>query len=531
MSKGISRRNLFKMGGVAALGVAGTSALAGCAPAAPTEVGSETASAQPSWLVAPEPIAEFAETKDYDVVVVGAGSAGLPAALTAYEEGASVALLQKESQAISQGSAALGIDLETSDPAGIAAVVSLLEKVSQHRSKRALVQQWAENSGEAVNWVMEKVLEGGGQVISQGNAQVQAYTDFNGAKVNYVSAFFGPKPYTNSDAMLDMAKVVESSGVEVFYSTPAQQLIVEDGVVVGVAAEGENGMIRFNAAKGVILCTGDYQNDEEMCQYYLPDITGFERKQQNKTGDGHKMGCWAGGRIEPIGHTKMLHDFDAGPASMCDMPFMAVNDRGVRFYDESVEMSLVNNYLRDEERPGWYSQIFDSNYMEACKDWPGQLFSPEQLENFMPDVEGEKEGVVTDFIRTFRADTLEELAEKLEIDPGEFVASVERYNEMVANGYDEDFGKDAKWLAPIDTPPFYGIHRWLRVSAITSGLVVDENLQVVNENNEPIPGLFAAGNVSGCFFGGVDYPMTLAGLSVGRCFTQGRVAGRYVANL
>lgn len=531
MSYEISRRNLFKAGGAAVFGAAGAAALAGCTPANPSTT--DEAETLPSWLVAPEPISDFAETKDYDVVVVGAGSAGLPAALTAYEEGASVALLQKESQAISQGSAALGIDLETSDPAGVAAVVSLLEAVSQHRPKRALVQQWAENSGEAVNWVMEKVLEGGGQVISQGNAQVMAYTDFDGAKVNYVSAFFGPKPYTNSDAMLDMAKVVEGSGVEVFYSTPAQQLIVEDGKVVGVAAEGENGFIRFNAAKGVILCTGDYQNDEEMCEYYLPDITGFERKQTNKTGDGHKMGCWAGGRIEPVGHTKMLHDFDAGPATMCDMPFMAVNDRGVRFFDESVEMSmsLANNYLRDEERKGWYSQIFDSNYMTQCADWPGMLYSPEELENFMPEVEGEKQGVVPDLIRTYSADTLEELAEKLEIDPETFVASVERYNQMVEKGCDEDFGKAPKWLKPIDTPPFYGIHRWLRVSAITSGLVVDENLQVLDENDAPIPGLYAAGNVSGCFYGGIDYPMTLAGLSVGRCFTQGRVAGRYVANL
>lgn len=539
--KAISRRSLMKMGGIAALGLAGTSALSACAqPQAASTSANATAEAASElpWLQTPEPITDFVETKEYDVVVVGAGAAGLPAALTAFEEGASVALLQKESQAVSQGSAALGIDLATSDPAGVEAVVSLLQQVNQYRPHRELLELWAQNSGEAVQWVMDKVTEGGGQVISQGNAQVMKYTDFDGAKVNYVSAFFGPKPYTNTDAMLDLAKVVEAAGVEVFYSTPAEQLIgdAENGIT-GVAAKGSGGYIQFVAKKGVILATGDYQNDEDMCNYYLPDIKNFTRKQVNKTGDGHKMGCWVGGRIEPIGHTKMLHDFDAGPATMCDLPFLAVDVKGRRFCCETAPMDVMNNFLKEGDRlkdgdAGWYSQIFDGAYQEQCADWPcSKLYTPEELENFMPDVEGEKKGVVEGFIRTFKADTLEELAEKIGADPDEFTATVKRYNELVASGHDDDFGKPVEYLKPIETPPFYAMNRWLRVSAITSGLVVNKNLQVVNENDEPIKGLYAAGNVSGCFYGGIDYPMTLAGLSVGRCFTQGRYLGRTVANL
>lgn len=536
----ISRRSLMKLGGMAALGLAGASTLSACAQPQPRSEEKSTASQstdQP-WLNAPEPITEFAETKEYDVVVIGAGAAGLPAALTAYEEGASVALLQKENQAISQGSAGLGIDLETSDPAGVEAVVSLLQRVNQYRPRRDLLELWAQHSGEAVQWVIDKVTEGGGQVISQGNAQVMNYTDFDGAKVNYVSAFFGPKPYTNTEAMLDLAKVVEKSGVEVFYSTPAEQLIGNaDQGITGVAAKGPNGYIQFVAKKGVILATGDYQNDEAMCDYYLPDIKNFTRKQVNKTGDGHKMACWVGGRIEPVGHTKMLHDFDAGPATMCDLPFLAVDAKGGRFCCETAPMDVINNFLKDGDRlkdgnAGWYSQVFDASYQEQCADWPcSKLYTPEELENFMPDVEGEKKGVVESFIRTFRADTLEELAQKIGADPDEFTASVKRYNEMVASGHDADFGKPVQYLKPIETPPFYAMNRWLRVSAITSGLVVDGNLQVVDNEDQPIEGLYAAGNVSGGFYGGIDYPMTLAGLSLGRCYTQGRYLGRLVANL
>ena len=89
----------------------------------------------------------------------------------------------------------------------------------------------------------------------------------------------------------------------------------------------------------------------------------------------------AGGVIEPIGHTKMLHDFDAGPATMCDMPFLVVNRDGKRFINESVEMSLINNYLRDAHNAGHYCQVFDSDYMTAAAKWPGLLFPPEKLKN------------------------------------------------------------------------------------------------------------------------------------------------------
>ena len=141
----------------------------------------------------------------------------------------------------------------------------------------------------------------------------------------------------------------------------------------------------------MIVACGDYQNDEEMLHYYQPDMTNFEPKQTNKTGDGHKMVVWAGGKIEDLAHTKMLHDFDAGPASMCDMPFLAVKMDGTRFVNETVEMSLMNCYLRSKEDSGHYCQVFDSNYMEAAAEWPGKLVDPEGLKVYMPEEDVERE--------------------------------------------------------------------------------------------------------------------------------------------
>ena len=119
----ISRRDLFKFGGVAAAGVAGASMLGACSPQQPTAAtgaGSEgvtAADGTPAFFVKPEPITDIAETKDYDVVVIGAGAAGVPAAISAFEVGAKVALLQKEATAVSQGNTCDSIIVEETAPA------------------------------------------------------------------------------------------------------------------------------------------------------------------------------------------------------------------------------------------------------------------------------------------------------------------------------------------------------------------------------------------------------------------------------
>ena len=102
---------------------------------------------------------------------------------------------------------------------------------------------------------------------------------------------------------------------------------------------------------------------------------------------------------------------------------------------------------------------------------------------------------------------------------------------LCAKGADEDFGKAAQWLVPIQNPPFYGMHRHIGLSAIMKGVNVDEHMAVVDADGQPIEGLYAIGNLAGNFYGSPDYPMTVPGLSLGRCHTQGYVTGKYVASL
>ncbi len=542
LQNGFSRRSFLGRAaagaGVGAMALAGLGSKAEAAAAA-TECTQYAQTAEGgatlNFLPKPEAIADkdIATTKTFDVVVVGAGASGVTAALSAAENGAKVAVLQKQAMIVSQGNTGSGIDLKKSDKAGIEALVNRLNADSAHRCNPALIRAWAYNSGEAVSWMIDRTKKGGGQVVDQGTGPQHGIHGITEYDLNFVTSYCGPKPYTTGDGMRALGKTAEKEGVKFFYNMPATQLIQDkSGKVVGVIAKSRDGKFhKYMAKKGVILACGDYQNNEDMCNFFIPDLKNFVRKQMDRTGDGFAMAYWAGGVIEPIGHTKMLHDFDAGPAAMCDMPFLAVNRKGERFVNETVAMSLMNNYLRDAENAGHYSQVFDADYMTGAKDWPGKLYSPEQLKHYMPEDPSPKKGVYPSQTNTYKADTLEELAVKLECDPKTFVASVKRYNELCKAGKDDDFGKPASKLLPVVKAPFYGIHRRMRISAITSGMLVNENHQALNAEGQPIGGLFIVGNLGGGFYGGVDYPLTVFGLSLGRCYTFGYLAGKHVAKL
>jgi fumarate reductase flavoprotein subunit len=543
LENGISRRSFLSRTAVGAVGVSllglasfGTkSANAATADKSLDFAKSSDGGATLNFMPKPKPISDkdIKTTLTFDVIVVGAGASGVPAALSAAENGAKVAVIQKHPMPVSQGNTGSGIELATSDKAGVEALVARLMADSAHRCSPALIRQWAYNSGEAVKWVIDRAKQGGSPVVDQGSAPQRAIRKVNGYTVNYVTSFFGPKPYTTGDGMRHLAKTAEKAGVKFYFNMPAVQLVqTKSGEVIGVIAKGRDGKYtKFLAKKGVILATGDYQNNEAMCDYFIPDLKHFGRKMMDRTGDGYAMGYWAGGVIEPLGHTKMLHDFDGGPASMCDMPFLSVNREGKRFVNETVEMSLYNNYLRDAKNAGHYSQIFDSNYMAQAATWPGKLVPPDGLKNYMPDDPSTKKGVFDSQVNTHVADTLEELARKIGADPATLVATVKRYNEIVASGKDDDFGKPVDRLIPVLKAPFYGIHRRVRVSTICSGMLVNENHQALNADGKSIKGLYMIGNLGGGFYGGVDYPLTVFGLSLGRCYTFGYLTGKHVAKL
>ena len=523
----IDRRDLLKgaaLGAVAtaSAGIAGT-ALAG-------EASAETAVELPKGLtmaaieessVVLETITDFVDEKSYDVVVVGAGTAGVPAVWGALEEGATVACLQKEVQPYANGNGSSGVILEESNDLGILQYKQNWRTEGGYRMNPELLDLFAQHSGETIMWMLAKSHEVGFPPVST-SVTNNEYDEGNICTV--VMNSFGPKPKNNTDIMVALADAAAEQGAEFFYETPAVQLVVEDGAVKGVIAQTAEGYVKFNAAKAVIIAAGDYQNNESLVEQYSPDVVPFARKQFNRTGDGIIMSILAGGRMVPVNHAKTMHDMDAAPMLMTFYPFMAVKSDGKRFMNEDIPMeswdlSLIWN--KNEEDRGHFCRIFDNAYQDKY----GARTSIESLENYIPGYLESPQGVYTGLTDTHRADTLEELAEMLGIDAEGLVASVEAWNQHCADGADTEFGLSKEKLHAIDTPPYWGIRQWIRCSAINAGVVVDGCCRVLDENDEPIPGLYSVGSGAGNICGGLEWNLAQGGLCCGSYMTMGRYAG------
>ncbi len=538
---GISRRDFLK-GAALSVTAAG---LAGCKPknladieenaAANAAAGDNTAASTAAnscdelanyfakATAVQEEITESTDGGEYDVIVIGAGAAGVPCAVKSYQGGNKVLVLQKEPTALSQGNGCTGI-LDTSDPQAMMRFVHVINEELEFRNDREQLKVYAFNSGEAVKWYAEELTATGYENFRAYESSVD-YGEVFGALATTVCS--PNKPDNTGTAMREILEAYEDK-IDVRYSTPAIQLIKDGNKVVGVYAKDKEGTVyKFGATKAVVIATGDYQNNSAMVEKLCPDVVNFERKQYNRTGDGQLMSLMAGAVMEPVGHTKILHDFDSGP--MWNEPFLCLNSDGERFFNEETDMAYVANYMRgyEPEKAGWYFPVFDDSFEEMVSEWGGRPATHDSIKSYMPEEDVDERGtVLVDRIAVYKADTLDELAEKLEIPADELKASVERYNKVVDMGYDADFGKDPKYLHKIETAPFWGVRKQVRLTAIAAGVVVDETTAVLDADNTPIEGLYAIGNVSGPFYGSADYPMVFGGLSLGRCVTQGYVLGK-----
>ena len=538
MSTNMDRRGFIK--GSLVLGAAGTVAalgasLAGCAAApngAEQHAGGNGGFSYPAGTTASdfeqssaiaEPITEFADEKTYDIVVVGAGTSGLPAVLTALEEGATVACLQKESTPISQGNGSSGVILDETTDLGLLRWIQGYREACSYRVNLDLVRFFAEHSGETAMWMARMGKEAG---YPPYESKLTRTETADGSHVTTMRNAFGVKPENNGNLVKALAEHSASKGAEFFYRTPGVQLVKDGERVTAVIGDGEEGYIKFNATKAVILATGDYQNNDSMLSKYAPDLVRFTKKQMNKTGDGMLMAMGVGATMTPVGHSKQMHDMDAAPMAMTGIPFLAVNEEGERFMNEEIPMHYWDETLRfqNAEDPGKFCRIFDNAYFETAKAWGYSPSSVELMENYIPGAVENPKGVVKDLIDTHRCDTLDELADELGIPADALKKTVERYNQLCETGIDEDFGKQSKYLAPIAEPPFWGIHQWIRLTAMGGGIRVNENYQVVDEGGTPIPGLYSVGFNAGDICGDVDWSLYLGGMSCGSCMTSGRYA-------
>ena len=513
--------------------------------------------------------------REFDIVVVGAGAAGVPAAGWAAELGARTALLQKEQNVVSQGNCGSAIIRSRSTEGGIARWIHHTNSLCGWRADVKQLRAYAEYSEAAMIWFLNragltseteygdgsrvdsntesaKLLNDGGQLCAfrstsgdfTGLWRDRGSTyDYGDEHCYFWAPWIGPNPLNVGNALRKVVDNVHAAhpNLELFFSTPALQLVTENGRVTGVIGREQDGRYTlFRAEKAVILATGDYTNNPAMVARWCPDIAEFDKKQFGKTGDGHILAVSAGAQMEPVGHTKMMHDFDS--ALMFEEPFLYLNMQGERFTNEDTGFVYMGNLLREQPAykgsmldadhadgsKGWYCAIYDSSYMNWEKDsFVDGPVPPFVMEKFIPGAVENPQGVFKNLIDLHRCDTLEALAAELDIPCETMLQSVARYNQLCAQGCDTDFGKPAKYLHPIVQPPFWGARKHIRVSACVSGVRINEFAQALGADGNPIAGLYCAGNLGGPFFGGSDYPFHQTGLSLGRCYTFGMIAARH----
>lgn len=332
------------------------------------------------------------------------------------------------------------------------------------------------------------------------------------------------------------------------------ELIQDDnGKVTGIIAQDQNDQhyIRINASKGVIMCAGGYATNSDMMLALQPMTMEMKiNVPMGSTcdGSGIKAMLWAGAAMDPTHASMMFNRCSCLPTETAgyktngkwfwfgEQPFLKVNLNGKRFCNESgpYEFMLHSMYMQPNHT---YCDIFDANskqYAEqfdevgCCRLFP---FPNGALSN--RDFDSVWEELMTDFVDEGylqKADTLEELAEKLNIPVDNFVASVQRYNELCAKGVDEDYGKEKHRMTPVDTAPFYGIRTGAWHLTTLNGCRINTDMQVIRADGTPIEGLYATGDCTGGFFA-TTYPNLFTGLACGRTMTFGRRAAKIVAAL
>ena len=546
MANGISRRGFLT--GAALTGVAATAAsITGCgSPKAASSKESAAASGAAatgySWETAPAAITDIAKTVDTEILVIGAGISGCACACAAAEKGGKVTVVEKTKSWNGRGGGFGAINSRYMDQLDIK-----VDKVNakQHwiaqcasRANEDLIVKFFNHSEEATNWLLDKAeAEGCSVMVGAFYSHDDVYAEQPG--YHMVMAPQGGKLTSTGFVGAELCyNDAVKAGAEFVFEAPAEQLVTEGGKVKGAICKTKDGYVQFNASKGVVLCTGDIGGNREMCEAYAPICVeyGFDRSQYTptgvNTGDGHKMGMWAGAQLQDLPLPTMMH-----PQAFCWFhgPFLFVNDNGERFMCEDTWVqgkSLAIN--RQPNGEAW--SVFDANWQTDLVNglpYGGGMF----WDSFRPygsDLSlapAYFETQIPKYIETgmaYQADTLEELAKKIGCDEKTFKATVDRYNSMCEKGEDTDYYKKPVFLTPVKQGPFYALKVGPALLTVTGGLKTNVDFQCLDKDGKVIEGLYALGNVMGDVTA-VDYPINVAGNSHGRCITYGYLLGHDLA--
>jgi fumarate reductase flavoprotein subunit len=485
--------------------------------------------------------------KECDIVIVGAGGAGMTAAITAADEGKSVIIL--ESQAIVGGNSvrstggmnAAKTDLQDAntfaEDAGVEKVFTSAESYADNATIQELVetvkQQWADYQANPTGYfdsveLMELDTMIGGKGINdpelvatlcENSADAIEWLDSIGISLSNVSSFGGAsvkrihRPVNSEGKVVSvgayMVPILEQNctdrGIEILLNTTADTLITDaSGAVVGVSATGKDGETVTVKAGAVILATGGFGANLDMVVEYNSSLAGFmTTNAAGAQGQGIAMATAIGAGTVDMDQIQIHPTVEANTAALITEGLrgdgaILVNAEGKRFIDEVGTRDVVS--AAEIAQTGSYSWLV--------------------VDQAMVDASSVIQGYITKGY-TVTGSTYEELAAAMGVDEAAFAETMENWNACVEAKSDPEFGRTS-FANPLDTAPYYAIKVTAGIHHTMGGLTIDTSTEVLDESGNVIPGLYAAGEVTG----GVHGANRLGGNAVADFTVFGRIAGQ-----
>ncbi|OUO89693.1 hypothetical protein B5F40_09895 [Gordonibacter sp. An230] len=534
-AKRVSRRSFLRGMGLAAAASATAGALSACSPKNGGDDAKPTDAERPeteSWTADIEELGEPEEILNVDVCVVGAGGTGLAASMQSVQNGLSVVCLEKNgapggSFICTEGMAAIGTHWQMDEGVEIRQDELIAELMAYHHwiPDYDLYRTFLENSADAIDWL---------ESLGCNFQRVRAF----GPSYQVCHEYAGdPAQGLGSQFVESMVAAAEKLNVDIRCSTPAKRLVVENGSVVGVLATDEDGRVIKVECPSVIIATGGYGNNPSM----LEALAGVDPDKvvasgtPGHDGDGIRMArnagaalCWDAGVANFYGNILIGSTYGSHVSAACSLqPVLWVNEKAQRYVNE--DMFAINFPFNGMARKGQKSAftIMDQSIIDRFVNEGTQVEvgaaapAGTPYETLLDDIQSMlDQGNEHIFIE----DSIEALAESAGLDPEALADTVVRYNELCAAGTDTDFGKSSDFLIPIETAPFYAFEVGNGFFTTVGGIRVSTKAEALDENEEPIPGLYVCGMDSSGFYGDCYDAGVAPGSTAGWAIVSARLA-------